>query len=62
MLMSAISSPRLGIAPSNFVNASVSLVTFSSRKRSCGSDGKCGRQIVLNPLPCQFPSSWASGP
>ena len=55
MLMSGIASPRLGIGPLIRVNTSVSLVMFSSRKRSW-SAGWCGLQMALKPWPFHVPA------
>lgn len=49
------------MAPLIGVNVIVSLVRLSSRKRSLGGEGKCGRQIVLKPVPFHVPTSWSSG-
>src|SRR6476659_798915 len=60
--MSFWSSPRLGIAPGISSKTRVSEVRVSSRKRPCLPEGKCGRQIVLKPVPVHVPGSAASGP
>ena len=61
MLMSGIASPRLGIGPLIRVNTSVSVVMFSSRKRSW-SAGWCGLQMALKPWPFHVPSRPARAP
>ena len=62
MSMSAIASPRLGIAPLIRVNTSVSSVLFSSRKRSCWLAGWCGLQMALEPWPFHVPKRPARTP
>src|SRR5689334_5168992 len=61
MLMSGIRNPRLGIGPLIRVSTNVSVVMFSSRKRSDWPEW-LGRQMALKPWPFHVPSRPARAP